>query len=339
MGTTLWRDVVNSLGEAELTPSVFLPLLEDVAARHADSGHFLRWIPRHHNDPRERVELDANIHRAEIAFAAWHEQGLALRQWASANSRGPFSAGELEDWWFTGDPSSDLEPDTEEDLDALYALLRFDDRDALVRDELGPEDRDRYFFFRRLRKDLGWLRELDVLRTLARKTWPADPRARARWTGAEFAVISEYYGDQQPMLESDEETSDGIDPFGLFPVSYEQSLGFGLGGLAYCMTVLLRTAFIGFMDEILDTARFPQRRGSLQCVECGTFVGRGARGYGQRYCGARCKKRAAKRRYCSGRQAVEVENTHLFGATTSGIHRSRSYLTNGETARKALRVH
>ena len=108
--------------------------------------------------------------------------------------------------------------------------------------------------------------------------------------------MAKYFEDQQPLLIGEIGESD-VDPFDLEQENIEQDLGFGLDGLSYCMYVLLRATVIDFMDEILDHSRFPQVRGSLQCVECGWFVGRRALGYGQLYCGEKCKRRAAKRRY------------------------------------------
>jgi len=42
----------------------------------------------------------------------------------------------------------------------------------------------------RLRSNLRPLAHLDILRTLARKTWPADPRDRAGWTEDELDMIN-----------------------------------------------------------------------------------------------------------------------------------------------------
>lgn len=169
----------------------------------------------------------------------------------------------------------------------------------------------RRIFIRQLRKDLHWLREMALLRRLARKTWPAESGLRQRWTEEELRFIDEYYTDQQPILVSDQDDDlrQGIDPFSLLSVNDEQSLGFGLDGLAYCMYVIMRAAVIDFIDEILESSRFPQARGSLQCVECGSFVGRRALGYGQLYCADLCKKRAAKRRY-RGRRRVPLSSLH-----------------------------
>jgi len=227
----------------------------------------------------------------------WLEQREALFRWANASPRGPFTSDEVEDWWFAVAPSSKVDVYEAERLDDFFALVHFDHGDPLVQEELGDGERDRYFFFNRLRRNLAWLRELSMVRELARKTWPADSDERELWTEDELQFIADYYGEQQPILETDNDPGEGIDPFTLYPVSYEQSLGFGLDGLAYCMTVLLRSTVIDFVDEILAYSRFPNVRGSLQCVECGTFVGRRALGYGQLYCTERCKKRAAKRRY------------------------------------------
>jgi hypothetical protein len=124
-----------------------------------------------------------------------------------------------------------------------------------------------------------------------RMAWPASPHA------------SGWYEEQEPVIAAPEET-DPIDPFELDVEMFDQSLGFGLDGLRYCLHVLARAMVIDFVDSILERSRRPNSRGSLRCVECGLFVGRRALGYGQLYCTERCKKRAAKRRYRARAKAV-----------------------------------
>lgn len=297
MADALWRDVINFLGNAYPTPDRLLPLLEFVADRHADVGGFLRWIPKVLSDPRDRAELDEELRNVGIGYAIWRDQREALHRWANASERGPFTPEQVDEWWFAERGPNELRVDELGRLDEFLAAVHLNPEDArYIQEELRDDHLDD-LVIHRLRHDLHWLDDLNLLRDLARKTWPADPADRQLWVEWELDFVSEYYADQQPILEGGETPSGGIDPFALRPVSYEQSLGFGLDGLGYCMTVLLRATIIDFVDEILEHSRFPRVRGSLRCVECGFFVGRRALGYGQLYCAARCKKRAAKRRY------------------------------------------
>ena len=297
MASALWRDVINFLGDGYPTPDRLLPLLEFVADRHAEASYFLGSIPKHLTDPRDRAELDEELRNVAIGYAIWRDQRPALRRWANASESGPFTPEQVDEWWFAERGSNDLRVDEVERLDEFLNIVRLEPEDAgYIQEVLRGERRDTVVIYR-FRHDLHWLDDLDLLRNLARKTWPADPADRELWVEWELSFVSEYYSDQQPILEGGETPSGGIDPFALRPVSYEQSLGFGLDGLGCCMTVLLRATLIDFVDEILDHSRFLQARGSLRCVECGVFVGRRALGYGQLYCGDRCKKRAAKRRY------------------------------------------
>ena len=109
--------------------------------------------------------------------------------------------------------------------------------------------------------------------------------------------MNSWYEDQQPSLMAPDENATSIDPFELEIWNDEQSLGIGLDGLRQLMLVFLLSTLIDFMDSILERAKRLNARGSLSCIECGTFVGRRALGCGQLYCSDRCKKRVAKRRY------------------------------------------
>lgn len=116
-----------------------------------------------------------------------------------------------------------------------------------------------------------------------------------RWTEDELDWLNEWYSEQVPYLTPTGDRTE-IDPFALDTFANEGSLGMGLDGLAYQMTVLIRATVIDFADDLLEASRYPRVRGSLRCIECGRFAGRRALGYGQLYCTDRCKKRAAKRR-------------------------------------------
>lgn len=293
----LWRDLVNFLGDDYPTPQRLLPLLELVADRHARTDTFLRWIPKHLTDRGDRAELDEELRNVVIGYAIWRDQRPALIRWANASEAGPFTPEQVDQWWFAERGPNPLNLDELKRLDEFLDVVRLEAEDLrYVQEELREERQDDLVILR-LRHDLHWLDDLDLLRDLARKTWPADPADRRPWAEWELGFVGEYYADQQPILKGGEAPAGGIDPFALRPVSYEQGLGFGLSSLSYCMTVLLRSTIIDFVDEILEYSRFPNVRGSLRCVECGLFVGRRALGYGQLYCGDKCKKRAAKRRY------------------------------------------
>jgi hypothetical protein len=289
--------VVNLVGDGYPTPAIFRPLLTMVAARHAKATYFLQFIPKHLTDQHDRDETEAEIRRAEIGYRLWAEQRGALVAWAGEDEEAPLAENDVDDWWFSGERRQLVIAEYKRVDAFLEAAHLTDDEAAFVRADLWEDGRPDRLLIYRLRRDLHWLDDLDTLRDLAAKTWPAEPAARRRWTEGELAFVDRYYGDQEPELIYDGDPAEGIDPFGLRPVFHEQSLGFGLDGLAYCMEVVMRAVVIDFVDEILDHTRFPKARGSIRCVECGRFVGRRALGYGQLYCGETCKKRAAKRRY------------------------------------------
>jgi hypothetical protein len=148
----------------------------------------------------------------------------------------------------------------------------------------------------RLRAHLHWLGELEALRKLSTKTWPAEPKQRRGWTPEELDWVNRYYADQAPEV-SGHMRNGLIDPMELEAITDEESVGFGTTELQYAMYVLMRATVIDFVDEVLQATRFPRVRGALRCIDCGRFAGRRALGYGQLYCSDRCKKRAAKRRY------------------------------------------
>ncbi len=300
MPGALWRDVVNLIGESEPTPDIFWPIITHVAEHHAQHSYFLGRLSGHLSDLRDREDTLRELRWASVGHDLWQHQRHALLQWAELVEDPSPTHLEVEAWWLDDAKARDLVVAEANHLDDFLSLVKLplDILQSLEEDEL--DGFTRRVFMRQLRKDLQWLRELAMLRVLARKTWPAGTYRRQRWTEDEFRFVDEYYADQQPSLVPDQDEEDdkiGIDPFSLLSVHDEQSLGFGLDGLGYCMYVIMRATVIDFMDEILETSRFPQSRGSLECVECGSFVGRRALGYGQLYCTESCKKRAAKRRY------------------------------------------
>lgn len=302
MTGALWRDVANLLGEEAVLPHIYLPLIEMVAERHAGDGYFLQWIPKNLTDPQDRADLDRDLRYAAIGHEIYEKHKDALLQWANTAEDGPYDSDFVTSWWL--DTSRDIR-DAELDLHAmehcpeLLERLQLAPNDmSFLRQQINRKGKDDYrFLVRQLRHHHHWAVDLDILRDLVHKTWPAKIDDRQLWDAGELGIVEEYYADQQPDLVYEGSAEEGADPFRVRPANRDQSLGMGMGELSYCMTVILRSTFTDFMDEILEHSRFPQVRGSLRCVECGYFVGRRALGYGQLYCGQTCKKRAAKRRY------------------------------------------
>lgn len=298
----LWRDVVNTLGDEPVAPARILTLLDAVAPRWAGAHHFMQFVAEHLADPSKRTEIETEIACATIGWRLWQEQREALWRWMQAASRRPVESGDLPEWWLGGRWGAmavEEQAQMASFIKAIEWLPEERARIGLMRQTRG----DKEVLVYRLRESLGWLGELERLRSVAHKTWGDADRGRARWSQDDLDWASSYYEDQQPYLESESAGDGEVDPFALRVTSGEQGLGIGLDGLAYCMTVLMRAAVIDFVDDLLDTTRFPQARGSMRCVDCGQFVGRRALGYGQLYCSDRCKKRAAKRRYRTRRAA------------------------------------
>jgi hypothetical protein len=269
-----------------------------VAAKHAGAGYFLRRIPEHLTDPRKRQSLDADLQRVDIGFSVWRDQRDSLQLWAITGTAGSMSTSDVENWWFGANVNMHLDFDQRDRLDQFPGLVSFrPEHELVIQEHLAERNIWQTILIIHLHKDLKWLDELSQLRDLALKTWPADQHDRHLWTGVDLSFAREYYADQQPILEADNPDEAEIDPFTLHPVSYEQGLGWGLDGLGYCMSVIMRAAVIDFVDEVLEHNRFLQARGSLRCLDCGRFVARNVRGHGQLYCSKACKKRAAKRRY------------------------------------------
>jgi hypothetical protein len=289
-GGELWRSVINFIGDEPITPALYLPLL-DHAAPGGDRWSY--FVGRMADKLREdRHDIEEQVARAELGYRIWTERREALARWARVGPE------DLEDWWLHGQPTVE---DHERQRQFIKAM-------GLTKADLGLIEEDlgrgwERIVIPRLRSNLRPLAHLDILRTLARKTWPADSRDRVGWTEDELDMVNYFYGEQEPGLFGD--ARDGVyDPFGLEVISVEGGLGFGMGDLTYCLYVLLRATVIDFADDLLHASKFPRARGSLRCIECGQFVGRRALGYGQLYCEDRCKKRAAKRRYRVGKLAV-----------------------------------
>ena len=282
-GGQLWRSVINFVGEDPITPALYLPLLDHVAAGGDRWSYFIgRMADKLREDRRD---IEEQVARTALGYRIWTERRLALARWARVGPE------DLEDWWLHGRPTVQ-DHDRQRQFVKTVGLTAADL--ALFEEDVG-RGWER-IVIPRLRNNLISLAHLEILRTLARKTWPADPRDRVGWTEDELGMVNYFYGEQEPGLFG-RERGGVYDPFELEVISVEGSLGFGMGDLTYCLYVVLRATVIDFADDLLHASQFPRARGSLRCIECGQFVGRRAFGYGQLYCEDRCKKRAAKRRY------------------------------------------
>jgi hypothetical protein len=288
----LWRLVVNFLGDAPVTPALFLPLLEHVAPRWSEADSLVKWVKGHLDDPKDRAEVEDEIAATAIGWRLWSEERDRLALWAGKGKEGPLSAEDIEDWWLNGDRR--LTVDEQARLTQFVRIMRFEPSEAaLIEAKMASFERP--VVIHRLHQHLGLIWELEAIRRLARKTWPADPKDRRGWDEDELDWINAYFAQQETVLVADERDG-AFHPFELETVRYEGGVGIGLDGFGYCRLVLIRAVVIDFAEELLEASRMPSVRGSLRCVECGSFVGRRALGYGQLYCTDRCKKRAAKRR-------------------------------------------
>jgi hypothetical protein len=290
----LWRDVVNFLGREPVIPDVLLPLLHTVAPRWAGWTYFLGQLSKKLVDPQDHDDLAYEVACTRIGYRLWAEHRDELAKWAASGEDGQLTDDQLAHWWLDGHRDV-LVVDEGERLTQFLDLMTFSSEERAIIDPLTDQNRHGLAIYR-LREHLHWLSELETLRELSTKTWPADPKRRRGWTPEQLSWVNRYYADQAPEVWA-EARNGVIDPMELESISDEDSLGFGMTELQYSMYVLMRAAVIDFVDELLQATRYPTVRGSLRCIECGLFAGRRAVGYGQLYCSDQCKKRAAKRRY------------------------------------------
>lgn len=290
----LWRDVVNFVGDAEITPATYLPLLEAVLPKWHDWSYFLGWAAKHLTDQDDRGEIERGLRWARLGYRLWLDERDAIAAVAKLARDRREDDVDLEDWWIGDHP---LNPGDERQTAALLKHIRLtDDERAMVEEVLVKNSGWSRILVPQLHRNLRWIRHLHSLRKLAIKTWPADERLRQEWTEDELDWLNWFYQEQDPGLIG--RGQGGLyHPFALEVSNVESNLGVGMGGLDYAFYVLMRSTVIDFADDLLRTTTLPEAKGSLRCVECGYFVGRRALGYGQMYCGDTCKKRAAKRRY------------------------------------------
>src|SRR5438552_467126 len=318
----LWRGVINFVGDDVVTPDLLLPLLDTVVPRWAGWTYFLGQLSRKLVDSEDRPQLEYEVACARIGHRLWVEQREQLAGWAARSEGGAITRDQLASWWL-GDQRDLLACDEEKRLTQFLKLMTFTPEEVPIIDRLADRKR-RDLVIYRVREHLHWLNELEKLRELSMKTWPADQRQRRGWTPEELSWVNSYYGDQAPEVSA--ETRNGVvEPMELESISSEGNLGFGMTELGYSMYVLMRAAVIDFIDELLEASRFPGVRGSLRCIDCGKFAGRRALGYGQLYCSDRCKKRAAKRRYRMRARQRESRKRPLHSGTVDdpGSRRGR----------------
>jgi hypothetical protein len=299
----LWRDVLNFLGDREITLNDYLPLCDAVLPKWAKwpgyIGTAASWLASH------RTEVEHSIECNLIGWRLWTERRELLRAYAQKILKRRVSDKELEVWWLdrARGELSVLDATTyglgakrEKKLQAILELTEEEDRVLRFRPWHKTEKYGDGWIVAWLHNHLDWADDLDTLRQLARKTWAADVADRQGWTQDELEWVNGSYQEQQPVLMAPNEEG-LVDPFELEILMDEQSLGYGAGPLTEIEIVFTRAAVVDFVDEILERSKRGNARGSLSCIECGRWVGRRALGYGQLYCSERCKKRVAKRRY------------------------------------------
>jgi hypothetical protein len=299
----LWRDVLNFLGDRELSPNDYLPLCEAVLPKWDKFPGYIGgaagWLAGN------RKEIDNSVAQNLIGWSLWTERRERLRAFAKKVSRRRVTDDDLAKWWLGrayGEYAAwdgtrfEIGAAKEKKLQAILGLSEEQDRLLRLQAWHKTEKYSPGWSVAWLHSHLGWVEDLETLRRLARKTWPADVSEREGWTQAELEWVNDWYEDQQPLLMARNEGG-LVDPFELEIWNDEQHIGFGMSDFSALVTVFMRATVIDFADEILERSKRGNARGSLSCLECGRFVGRRALGYGQLYCSDRCKKRVAKRRY------------------------------------------
>jgi hypothetical protein len=318
----LWRDILNFLGDREITAADYLPLCDAVLPKWDKwpgyIGGAAGWLARN------RAEIENSVAENQIGWRLWTERRDRLRAFAQKVARRPVTDGELQRWWLDGARGEfaiwdathyGLGAAKEKKLQAILELSEEEDRILRFQPWHKTEKYSSGWIVAQLHNQLGWAEDLDTLRRLARKTWPADLARRTGWTQDELEWAKNWFEDQQPLLMAPNEEG-LVDPFELEIWNDEQHIGFGMADLSALILVFTRAAVIDFASEILERSKRGNARGSLSCLECGRFVGRRALGYGQLYCSDRCKKRVAKRRY-RGRVAAKRASV----VRTSGCER------------------
>jgi hypothetical protein len=304
-----WKVVVNCLGDRPITSDVYVPLIESVLLPFESWTELTYTQAKFFRTDTGRRRILADVARARLAEALWADHQRVLLGWARGQVR--ISLDALRRAWFSaslGRYHLDLWDRAEE----LFRALPLTTEDRLVllhypgnRLNVGPTT------VADLIRDLKWIGELDNLRRIARKAWPARRTAMDGWDEADLAFVNGHYRWQDPELTPS--TPPPFDPQELFVWNGSPSHPNGGDGLAAVMLALVHTAVVDLADELIETGRRPAR-GSLSCLECGKFVGRSALGVGQLYCDVRCKRRAAKRR-----NRESARRRHLEARSVAGM--------------------
>lgn len=294
----IWRPVVNFWNTSTRDPAAIIPLIRLAGSLATDDSSFLGRITAYLESERDQDELATDLDLMYAGFRVWQTQADRIQAWANRSDKGPYSPTEIRDWWWSG-RTEPLGAYQYTHADKLLRELDFGPNTDLVSAKVqewnGPHKAGHHLMLTNLRHMLPWLDDMDHLAELATKTWGTN--TPPTWSDDDFEFVSNEYADQQLLLEpADGDWNEPINPLRLRVRKAEQGLGIGLWGLSYFQVVITRVVVIDFVDEILDHSVFPTVRGSLRCLECGTFAARARRGYGQRYCSERCKRRAAKRR-------------------------------------------
>src|SRR5688500_1170349 len=169
----LWRDVVNFLGREPIVPDILIPLLHSVVPRWAGWTYFLGQLSQKLINPHDRDDLANAVARARIGYRLWVEEQDQLAKWAAIGQGEQPTNDQLAGWWLGGHRDV-LILDEEKRLTQFLELMKFATEEHAIIDPLISHDGPGLAIYR-LREHLHWLNELETLRELSAKTWPAEP--------------------------------------------------------------------------------------------------------------------------------------------------------------------
>ena len=264
--------------------------------RNDSEGSFLDNLPHIGRDATDRKQIEEDLDDLRLGIDAWGRHGEDLARTVAEHDKVSLDVGRerARQCWFSR-------------TSGAYDSRCWDDVMAMICRDVNPEARlprrgqkrlsELHWCAVRLRCNLEFVLGMETLRSVARKTWPADPEQRQPWTYDEFAFVSNYYEEQQPYLASATgQAGDYVRPTEIVSRRAEGPIGFGCEGLSYVLTVIVRAVTIDFAEELLAFNAYQAAKGSFSCQECGQFVSRRFYARGQLYCSVQCKRRAAKRR-------------------------------------------
>jgi hypothetical protein len=93
----LWRDVLNFLGDREITPALNLPLADAVLPKRGNWTYFLGHVAAKLKE--DQAELEADVTRARLGWRILTEQRENLRRFAARVAKHPVEEEQLERWW------------------------------------------------------------------------------------------------------------------------------------------------------------------------------------------------------------------------------------------------